>query len=216
MDAMAASQPIVLRIPKANPNESPLVIPGESRPVNHGADWFFDLCAANEQWQFERTAEGEIIVIAPPGGESSYRESRTFLQLELWASKNKSGVAFISSAGFILPNGAQRFPDAAWVKRTRLATLTPEQKRKFMPLCPDFVLEVLSPSDRLPRLKAKMQEYRKNGAQLGWLIDPDRRKVYVYRPGKPVEILQSPVRLSGAPEMPGFFMKMAEIWDPDL
>ena len=208
---MAATQPILFRI--LSEDGAPLVIPPRGR---NEMDWLFKLCVVNEQWQFERTAEGEILMIAPPGMESGDREGESFAQLRIWANRQGSGRAFTAGVGFRLPNGALRFPDAAWVRRSRLAKLKPEEKRKFAPLCPDFVIEVLSPSDRLPRLKAKMEEYVENGARLGWLIDADRHKVHVYRLGKPVEIMNRPMRLSGDPELPGFVLKLAEIWDPNL
>jgi Uma2 family endonuclease len=206
---MAATQPILFRV--LSEEGAPLVVPPRGR--NEG-DWLFKLCAANEQWQFERTAEGEILMIAPPGMESGDRESETSRQLVIWANRQGTGRAFTASVGFRLPNGALRFPDAAWVRRSRLAKV--KDKTKFGPLCPDFVIEVLSPSDRLPRLQAKMGEYIENGACLGWLIDPERRKVHIYRPDKAVEILNRPTRLSGNPELPGFVLKMAGIWVPDL
>jgi Uma2 family endonuclease len=208
---MTAAQPILFRV--LSEEGAPLVIPP---PARNGTDWFFNLCVANEQWQFERTAEGEVIMIAPPGMESGDREGESFAQLRVWANRQGTGRAFTASVGFRLPNGALRFPDAAWVRRSRLAKVKQDEKQGFAPLCPDFVIEVLSPSDRLPRLQAKMVEYIENGARLGWLIDADRRKVHVYRPGKPVEILNRPMRLSGDPELPGFILKLAEIWNPNL
>jgi Uma2 family endonuclease len=178
--------------------------------------WFFDLCLANEQWQFERTPDGEVIVIAPPGGEGGWRETDTITQLAVWSGRDGSGRAFGTSTGFQLPNKALRFPDSAWVKRSRLARLTRAQKESFLPLCPDFVIEVRSRTDRLARLRDKMEEYLENGAKLGWLIDPDQRKVHIYRPGKPVRTLNNPIRLSGGRVLPGFVMELADIWDPEF
>jgi Uma2 family endonuclease len=185
-------------------------------PPRKDADWFYDFCQANDELQIERTAKGEILVMAPAGGESSYRESETHFQLREWAGRDGTGRAFNSNAGFILPNKANRAPDASWVKVSRLNKLAPNQKKKFIPLCPDFVVEVRSPSDRLPKLQEKMEEYRDNGASLGWLIDPDERKVYVFRPGKRVECLDRPKRLIGDPELPGFVLELARIWKPDI
>ena len=180
------------------------------------SNWFFNLCLANEQWQFERTPNGEVIVIAPPGGEGGWRETDTIKQLANWAARDRTGRAFGTSTGFQLPNKALRFPDSAWVKRSRLARLTRAQKETFLPLCPDFVIEVRSRTDRLARLRAKMEEYLENGATLGWLIDPDQRKVHIYRPGKPVKILTNPIRVSGGRVLPGFVMELADIWDPEI
>src|SRR5258708_4576787 len=185
-------------------------------PPRKDSDWFFDFCQANDELQFERTAEGEILVMAPAGGESGYRELKASTQLDTWAERDGTGRAFGASTGFILPNKANRAPDASWVKSSRLAKLAAKQKRKFIPLCPDFVIEVRSPSDGLPKLQEKMEEYRANGASLGWLIDPQERKVHVYRPGKRVESLNHPKRLSGDPELPGFVLELARIWKPDI
>ncbi|SRR5579871_113009 len=187
----------------------------EPRPRN-GSDWFFDFCQMNRDIRLERTAEGEILVMAPAGTESGYRELKTSTQLDVWAERDGRGRAFGSNAGFILPNGATRSPDAAWVKLPRLAALSADKKRKFAPLCPDFVIEVRSHSDRLPQLQKKMEEYRENGAALGWLIDPATRKVHIYRPGRRVEILKHPKRVKGDPELPGFVLDLARIWKPDF
>lgn len=203
----------LFRIPGDGAQTLVLTLPG---PPRKDADWFYDFCQANDEWQFERTAKGDILLMAPAGGESSYREGTVFAQLYAWAGKNGTGRALSSNAGFILPNGANRAPDASWVKMSRLAKISSGRKKKFIPLCPDFVIEVRSPSDRLPRLHEKMEEYRDNGAALGWLIDPQERKVHLYRPGRPVERLNRPRRLSGDPELPGFVLELAGIWKPDI
>jgi len=179
-------------------------------------DEFFEICQANHELRMERTAKGEIIVMPPTGWETGDRNSEINMQFRQWAKREGSGVATESSTGFKLPNGADRSPDAAWVRRGRLAQLTAEQKRKFLPLCPDFVVELLSPTDKLEDGKAKMEEYLANGAQLGWLIDPDERRVYVYRPNTPVEMLENPESVSGDPELPGFVLQLTEIWQPNL
>ena len=209
---MASAQQ-VFKIPSEDFQTLVLQLPG---PPRKDADWFYDFCQANDEWQFERTAEGDILVMAPAGGESGYCESETNYQLREWAGRDGTGRAFSSNTGFILPNRATRAPDASWVKMSRLAKIAASKKRKFIPLCPDFVIEVRSPSDRLPRLQGKMEEYRENGAVLGWLIDPQERKVYVYRQGKPVECLDHPKRLKGDPELPGFVLQLAQIWKPDI
>jgi Uma2 family endonuclease len=134
--------------------------------------------------------------------------------LTQWAWQDGTGVTFGSSGGFILPNGAMRAPDAAWVLRSRLAPLSAEQKQKFLPLCPDFVVEIRSPSGRLSTAQAKMQEYIDNGARLGWLIDPFSCVVYVYRPNQPVERLENPAAISGDPVLPGFVLDLQRIWEP--
>jgi Uma2 family endonuclease len=181
-----------------------------------GEDEFFEFCQANRDLRIERTANGEIIIVPPTGGETGNRNADLTAQLYTWAKQETHGAAFDSSSGFILPNLASRAPDASWVRRERLAQLTAGQKRKFLPLCPDFVVELMSPSDTLEAVQAKLEEYIANGAQLGWLIDPDERHVYVYRPGQLVEKLEAPERLAGDPQLPGFVLELAEIWEPSL
>lgn len=180
------------------------------------SDEFFDFCQLNPDLRIERTAEGDIIIMPPAGGETSARNADLTMQVRLWAKKDSSGVAFDSSGGFELPNGATRSPDAAWVKRSRLAPLSSERKRKFLPLCPDFVVELRSPSDSLSTLQDKMEEYRANGAELGWLIDPAGRRVYVYRPDADVERLDNPTELAGDPVLPGFVLDLADVWGIEL
>lgn len=175
-------------------------------------DRFFELAGLNRDLRMELTAEGDLIVMPPAGGESSQRNAEITMQLGSWAKHHGTGTTFDSSGGFVLPNGAVRSPDASWVERTRLATLTNEQRRKFLPLCPEFVVELRSPSDSLAILQAKMQEYLENGAKLGWLIDPENRRVYVYRPGEPVRELKNPENVSGNPVLPGFVLDLREIW----
>ncbi len=179
-------------------------------------DAFYDFCRANADLRIERTAEGEIIVMPPTGWETMDRNSELTTQVRIWAKSDGRGKAGESSGGFILPNGAERSPDASWIRRERLAQLTAEQRRKFAPLCPDFVVELMSPSDKLRVVQAKMEEYIANGAQLGWLLDPDNRTVYVYRPNAPVEKLENVLEVSGEPELPGFVLQLAEIWEPSI
>lgn len=179
-------------------------------------DQFFAFCQANADLRIERTAKGEIIVMSPTGWKTSDRNSELSMQLRRWAKKNRKGRATESSGGFVLPNGAERAPDVAWVRRERLALLTAEQQEKFLPLCPDFAVELMSPSDRLAVVQAKMEEYLANGLQLGWLLDPATRTVYVYRPGVPVEKLENVMDVSGEPELPGFVLQLAEIWEPQI
>ena len=177
-------------------------------------DQLFELCGDNSELRIERTAEGELIVMMPAGGETSDRNSVVTMQLGIWARRDGTGRAFDSSGGFTLPNGAMRAPDAAWVERSRLRGLTPAQRRKFLPLCPTFAIEIRSPSDTLPDVRAKMEEYLANGCRLGWLIDPDERRIHVYRPDREVEILKEPASITGDPELPGLVLELEEIWDP--
>ena len=177
---------------------------------------FFALCQQNRDYQFEQTAEGDLLIMPPAGGETGHRNLKIARQLDVWAEKEGAGVGFDSSTGYVLPSGAKRSPDASWITRSRLAALTAEQKRVFLPLCPDFVIELRSPSDSLDVIKAKMTEYRDNGARLGWLIDPTERRVYVYRLNVPAEVLENPDAVSGDPELPGFILDLTLIWTPSF
>ncbi len=174
---------------------------------------FFDFCQANKELRIERTAQGDYEIMAPTGGGTSWRNSQLITQLSIWADQESSGVVFDSSGGFTLPNGAVRSPDVSWIKRSRLAALTPEQKQRFLPLCPDFVIELLSPSDSLKILQDKMQEYIENGAGLGWLIDPEVQRVYVFRPNQEVSCLDNPDILSADEQLKGLKLDIKKLWD---
>lgn len=173
---------------------------------------FYQLCQVNENLRFERTATGKLIIMSPAGGETGNRNGRVIQQLFNWTDTNNIGIAFDSATGFKLPNGADRSPDAAWVKQERWDTLTPEQKEKFIPLCPDFVIELLSPSDSLKVIQEKMKEYQDNGTRLGWLINRKSRQVEIYRLDQEVEVIESAATLSGENVLPGFVLKLEPIW----
>lgn len=175
---------------------------------------FFHFCRVNRDLRIERTAEGEIEIMPPTGWETGRRNAIITAQLTAWALRDGTGSATDSSTGFNLPNGATRAPDAAWVRRERLAGISAEQRQRFLPLCPDFVIELRSPSDSLDALRDKMEEYMKNGAWLGWLLDAPEKRCYVYRPGIEVELLENPAILSAEPELPGFTLDLAPIWNP--
>ena len=177
-------------------------------------DRFFEFCQINRHLRIERTAQGEVIIMPPAGGETGSRNANLTLQVGMWAKRNGTGVAFDSSVGFTLPNGATRSPDASWVLRMRLAVLSPAQKTKFLPLCPDFAVELASPSDSLSTLRTKMAEYIANGAQLAWLLLPETHTVHVYRPNVPVEVLPSVGLIKGDPVLPGFTLDLSDIWEP--
>jgi Uma2 family endonuclease len=179
--------------------------------INLTDEQFFQLCQNNRDLRFERTADGELIIMPPTGGDTSDRNADLTYQLRGWNRENKLGKSFDSSGGFKLPNGADRSPDASWIKIERWEALTPEEREKFLPLCPDFVVELRSPSDSLEKLQAKMQEYIDNGARLGWLIDPQRKVVEIYRPNQKVEIRSSPTTLSGEDVLPGFVLDLSPI-----
>jgi Uma2 family endonuclease len=173
---------------------------------------FFELCSANRDLRFERSADGELIIMPPVTGRSGYRNLKLSQQLANWADTNDLGVGFDSSTGFKLPNGADRSPDASWVRRERLEALTEEQKDSFLPLAPDFVVELRSKTDLLKTVQAKMQEYMGNGVRLGWLIDPKNQRVEIYRLGQEVEVLESPTSLSGEDVLPGFSLNLSSLW----
>jgi len=174
---------------------------------------FWHLCQNNPNLQFERTATGELIIMPPTGGATSDRNSEINFQLRAWNRKTRLGKVFESAGGFKLPNGANRSPDASWLTIDRWNALTREERDKFLPLCPDFVLELRSPSDSLSQVQAKMKEYVENGAKLGWLIDPQRKIVEIYRIDRPVEILENPIQVSGEPVLPGFVLDLSEIFE---
>ncbi|MEG3898768.1 Uma2 family endonuclease [Microcoleus sp. SVA1_B6] len=177
------------------------------------SEQFEALALANPDLRLERTSQGELIVNPPTGGESSERNFNITGQLARWCDDNEDlGSGFDSSGGFILPNGANRSPDASWVSRERLEALTPKQRKGFVPLCPDFVVELRSASDSLSTLQEKMREYRENGARLGWLIDPQNRRVEIYRQQNEVEILIDPTELSGEDVLPGFVLNLRRVW----
>ena len=177
-------------------------------------DQFFDFCQLNADKRFERTAEGELIIMAPCGLDGSFQEGEVFFQLNVWAKAYGKGKVTSASGGFILPSGANRAPDAAWLSPEQLASLTPEQRKKFAPVCPFFLIEVMSPSDRLKKMQEKMEEYLANGAELGWLIDPSKTQVHVYRPGQPAQVFDNPQTVSGDPELPGFALDLEPVWRP--
>ncbi len=173
---------------------------------------FEQICHSNQDLRFERSHQGELIVMPPTGSETGGQNSSLTGQLWLWNRTSRLGRSFDSSAGFTLPNGAIRSPDASWIKQERWDALSPAQKRKFAPICPDFVVEICSPSDRLADVQSKMEEYLDNGTRLGWLIVPETRHVEVYRLNRDVEILSNPVSLSGEDVLPGFELDLSDIW----
>jgi Uma2 family endonuclease len=177
------------------------------------SEQFYQLCEENPDLKLERNANGELIVMPPTGGETGKSNSKFNLQIGLWNDRTELGEVFDSSTGFTLPNKADRSPDVSWVEKSRWSALTPEQREKFIPLCPDFVIELVSPSDSLKKSQEKMQEYMENGCRLGWLINRKKREVEIYRPGQDVEVLQSPLTLSGENVLPGFVLNLQKIWN---
>ena len=174
---------------------------------------FYQLCQQNSDLRLERNAQGEIIIMPPTGGETGKRNSILLVQLWLWNEQTQLGEVFDSSTGFSLPKGGDRSPDISWVKKSKWEALTPQQKEKFVPLCPDFLIELISPSDNLKNTQDKMQEYLNNGNRLGWLINRQQKQVEIDRPEQVVETLQSPPNLSGEDVLPGFTLNLQRIWE---
>jgi Uma2 family endonuclease len=175
-------------------------------------DEFFEFCQANGDLRIERNAQGDLILMAPEGGSSSRGNAKLIQLFENWAEGDGTGQVFGPQGGFILPNGAMRAPDVSWVRNDRLNELSDEQLEKFLPLCPDFVLELRSPSDSMRLQREKMSEYIANGARLGWLIDPEQKQVHVYQQGCPPKILTDPPSLSGETMLPGFTLDLCKVW----
>ena len=173
---------------------------------------FYQLCINNRDLRIERNANGDLIIMPPTGGATGHRNGRLIQQLFNWSDRYGTGIAFDSSTGFILPNGANRSPDASWIPIAKWNALTDKQKQRFLPLCPDFAIELLSTSDNLAKTQAKMQEYLDNGMVLGWLINPSQQQVEIYRQGKQVEILNAPISLSGEDVLSGFVLDLQPIW----
>lgn len=173
---------------------------------------FEQLTVANRDVRLELTAQGELVIMPPTGGETGNRNVEIVIDLGIWNRQSRLGKVFDSSTGFRLPNGALRSPDASWIEQERWEALTPQQRKKFLPLCPDFAVELVSESDRLNEIGQKMQEYIDNGLRLGWLIAPQTRTVEIYRPLKEVEVVNT-ASLSGEDVLPGFVFDLQALWD---
>lgn len=189
---------------------NPTIAIPETFKVTH--EQFQQLASVNRDLRLERTATGELIVMPPTGSETGNRNLDIVGQLWLWNRQTRLGKAFNSSSGFHLPNGANRSPDAAWIKLERWEALTPKEQEGFAPICPDFVVELRSSSDNMEPLRTKMREYLANQALLGWLIDRKNRKVEIVRQGQDVEVLDNPTTLSGENVLPGFVLDLTEVW----
>lgn len=174
---------------------------------------YLKFCEANPNLNIERTAEGEIVIVPPAGGESDYRNADAIIQLGNWALADGRGKTFGSSVQFLLPDGSALSPDAAWVSNDALERLPRQQRKEFLRLCPEFVIEVLSPSDRLKKAQAKMEQWIANGVQLAWLIDGDAETVYVYQKDRPVETRRGILKLAGKGPVKGFVLQLRAIWD---
>ncbi len=175
------------------------------------SEQFYELCKANQDLRLERSSTGELILMPPTGWESGKRNADLITNVTLWNRQTQMGLVFDSSTGFSLPNGADRSPDVAWVEKSRIEAIAPDPAR-FLPLAPDFVIELRSATDKLMTLERKMAEYRDCGVRLGWLIDPQEKRVQIYRFGRPTEYLNQPEQLSGEEVLPGFVLTLTEIW----
>jgi Uma2 family endonuclease len=182
-------------------------------PPPSAKDEFHEYCRLNPELRIEQTKEGNMIIMLPTYTETGNKNFKLATKFGAWVEQNGQGEGFDSSTGFILPNGAKRSPDVSWIRRERWEALPPKARQKFARICPDFVVELRSQTDQLKTLQAKMEEYLENGAQLGWLIDPLERKVHIYEPNHPVNILHNPESVSGDPFLPGFTLPMNLIWD---
>ena len=173
---------------------------------------FYEFCRLNDELRIELTSEGDLIIMPPTGGKTGNRNFNLIVDFGIWAKADGTGRGFDSSTVFTLPNGAKRSPDLAWVRNERWDALTDEEQERFPPLCPDFVVELRSLTDTLKSLNAKMEEYIANGAQLGWLIDPFDKKVYVYRPQSAVEVLDDPQTVTGDSLLKGLMLDVQVLW----
>ena len=181
-----------------------------SKPISLAE--FQKLCAAQPDLRLERTSQDELIQMAPAGSETGRRNADLTYFFVAWNRQARLGLVFDSSAGFLLPNGAVRSPDLAWISLARWQQLTDAEKQGFAPICPDFVLELVSPSDHLPTLQAKMSEYIQNGARLGWLIVPSLNQAWVYRPDQTPLLLERPAQLTGDEVLPNFVLDLTDLW----
>ncbi|HEY0100027.1 MAG TPA: Uma2 family endonuclease [Pyrinomonadaceae bacterium] len=191
----------------------PIVLHFSPRLKQISEEEFYEFCQLNRDLRLELTSEGDLIIMPPTGGKSGLRNATLTAELKNWGKQDGTGLVFDSSTVFALPNGAKRSPDASWVSKDRWSALSEDEQEQFPPLCPDFVVELRSRTDALKNLRQKMEEYVANGAQLGWLIDPSERKVYVYRPSAPAEELDNPQTISGEPLLRGLSLNLQEIWD---
>lgn len=189
---MITSEPVILNL----------------KNVGLSDEQFYQLCQINENWKLEQTAKGELLIMPPVGAISGNRESDLNADVVIWNRQTKLGKVFSSSTIFILPNGAKRSPDVAWITNKRWQTLSQEEKEKFAPICPDFVIELRSRTDSMSQLQEKMQEYLDSGLRLGWLIDPQNQQVEIYRQNQQVEIVLLPTNLSGENVLPEFILEL--------
>jgi Uma2 family endonuclease len=208
---------VAISIPK-NKSAKLFIYPSEPLEIDFGNllkpmnnDDFFYFCQQHRDLRIEMDKFGEIIIMSPTGSETGGINFDLLADFAIWVRKDGSGKGFDSSTGFILPNGAKRSPDLSWIKLEKWHAIPAEQRKKFAPICPDFVVELRSESDALSKLQAKMEEYIENGAVLGWLIDVKDKKVYVYQANASLQLLENPTEISGEPLLKGFVLQMQRI-----
>ena len=182
------------------------------RALEMTEDQLAQLSSDNSDLRLELTADRELIIMPPVFSEGGWQELEVAAQAFIWAKQDGTGRSFGPNAGFTLPNGAVRAPDVSWIPLSRWEALSDAERYGFAKICPDFVVELRSQSDSLREVQRKMAEYMENGARLGWLIDPQNRRVHVYRPGQPVEILEEPTDVPADPVPPGFVLDLSAIW----
>lgn len=204
----------------ANKSSTLFVFPYEPLEIEFGSllkpindDEFLKLSRKNQDLQIEMTKDGDLVIMPGTGGLTGNRNARIIARAVIWAKQDDTGLGFDSDTIFRLPNGARKLPDFSWVKNEKWNALTQEEKEKILPFAPDFLIELRSPTDSLTDLQAKMQEYIENGVSLGWLINPQSKQVFVYRPNKEVEVLENPTEISGESFLKGFTLNLKEIWD---
>lgn len=183
-----------------------------NEPMKFSDDEFWEFCRRNDKMRIEMTKEGDVMIMPPTGSETGDRNAEITMQLRIWAKNDKQGKSYDSSTGFKLPNGATVSPDASWALKERIEKFSAKEREKFLPLCPDFVLELRSAADSLKGAQKKMEEYIENGARLGWLVDPKAKKVHVYRPDEKAKVLDNPKTISGEDVLQNFELDLTEIW----
>lgn len=188
----------------------PFYLDFHSAPLTE--EQFEELCRNNRDLKFEVSSKGELIIVAPTSPESGWKNTKLVTRTEIWSEQDGTGIVFDSSTLFTLPNGAKRSPDVSWMTKEKWEAVAPSDRRKFSHVVPDFVIELVSPTDSLAALQAKMEEYIENGVRLGWLIDPDRKKVHIYRTGVEPEVLDDPEKVCGEDVLKGFELNVWQIW----
>jgi Uma2 family endonuclease len=210
--ATTVRTPVTIRADHRNIEPAPPITLRLHPVIDVTPDLLLELSSLNSDLRLELTAEGELVIMPPAGGRAGNRNKAITVQLGIWTEQDGTGIDFDSSTGFKLTPRMVRSPDASWVARARWDELSEEEQEHYPPLCPEFVVELRSLSDRVSTLQAKMRQYIEHGARLGWLIDPYSRRIYVYRPNHPMERIDNPQTVSADPVLPGFVLDLTKIW----